>query len=81
MPQVRLQDQSRVSIFSCQKFFSLEIVVHIVFAIKGIFPKDLEPMLKFIPCLWINISKIPDLFLEYRLNYCSTLIEAIVLQQ
>ena len=36
---------SRVSIFGHQKLVSLETLVHISFAVKRVFPKELEPML------------------------------------
>ena len=47
MPKVQLYDQVRTSILACQKSTSLKVVVHILFAIKGVFLKDLEPMLNF----------------------------------
>ena len=44
MPKVRLKDQARASIFTGRKFISLNILVHILFAVKGVFSKDFEPM-------------------------------------
>ena len=34
----------RASIFLCYKFVSLKIVVHILFAINAVYPKDLDAM-------------------------------------
>ena len=45
--KVLLQDQVIASIFTCVKFISLKIVVHILFVVKGVLPKDLEPMLLY----------------------------------
>ena len=42
IPKVRLLDEARASIFSCQRFISVKTVVHISFAVKGVFPKDLN---------------------------------------
>ena len=42
--KVRLYDQAGASILTCQKFI-LKSVMHILFAVKDVFPKDLEPML------------------------------------
>ena len=39
------------SIFTCQKFISLKFVVHILFAVKNVFPKDLKPTLVCAPWL------------------------------
>ena len=55
---IRLQNQVRASIFT-----SLKIVMHILFAIKGVFPKDLEPILS---CRAI------DSFLHSNLNLAFT---------
>ena len=43
--KARLYDPARTSIFTCQKFVSLKIVVNVLFGINGVFPKDLGPML------------------------------------
>ena len=48
LPKVRLSDQVRASSFTCQNFMSFKIVVHILFAVKGVFPKDLEAMLSLL---------------------------------
>ena len=45
IPRVRLSDQARGSILTCQSFISLKLVTHILFAVKGVFPKGLESML------------------------------------
>ena len=45
MPEVRFQNQAGASIFSRQKVISLKVDVHILFAVKGVFLNDLEPML------------------------------------
>ena len=37
----------RASIFTCQKVNYLKIVVHILFAVKGVLLNDLEPMTVF----------------------------------
>ena len=43
--KVRSRDQARDLILTHQKFISLKTVVEISFAIKGVFPEDLGPML------------------------------------
>ena len=44
--KVRFLDQARPSIFTCQNFISGQIVViYPLFAVKGIFTNDLEPLL------------------------------------
>ena len=48
MPNVPFLDKARASISSCKNFISFisfKTVVYISFAVEGIFPKDLEPML------------------------------------
>ena len=46
MPKMRLQDQAKASIFSCQKFIPFKTVVHILSAIiQEVFPNSLEPVL------------------------------------
>ena len=45
MPKVRLLDKARTSNFTHQKFISLKVVVHILYAVERVFSKDLEPML------------------------------------
>ena len=45
MLKVQLWDQARALIFGFQKFISLRFVVHILFPIKDVFPRDLEHML------------------------------------
>ena len=50
--KVRLLDQAKTSVFICQNFVSLKIVVQILFVVKGVFPKDLEPMLCIIRSLF-----------------------------
>ena len=42
---IRLWDQARASIPIHRKFISLKIVVQISVAVKGVYPKDREPML------------------------------------
>ena len=46
MSKIQLQDQTRASSFTGQKLISLIIVAHILFAVNGVFPKDLEPTMK-----------------------------------
>ena len=38
------ENQAKVSIFTHQKFISSKIVAHILFQVKDVFSKDLEPM-------------------------------------
>ena len=45
MPKVRLLDQARASIFTYQIVISSKIMVHILFLVKGVIAKDLEPVL------------------------------------
>ena len=45
MPKTRLQDKSKASIVTHQESVSLKFVMHISFAVKGIFSKDLKPKL------------------------------------
>ena len=44
IPKVPLLDKVGASIFTCQTFVSLKILVHILCVVKGVFPKDSEPM-------------------------------------
>ena len=43
--KVRLYEQFKVSNSTNQEFISLKVVVHILFQVKGVFEKDLEPTL------------------------------------
>ena len=46
MPEVRLKDHPRASIFTFRKLNYLQNVVHILFVMKGVLLNDLEPMLE-----------------------------------
>ena len=45
IPKVQFLDKTRASIFPYQNFIPTNIVVHIVFVVESVFPKDLEPIL------------------------------------
>ena len=48
--------QDRTLVFTYQKFISLKIAVHILPAVKGVFSKDLGPMLEYYSILKIRIN-------------------------
>ena len=45
LKMTNLRDQARASIFTHQKFISLEIVVQIFVQVEGVLAKDSEPLL------------------------------------
>ena len=47
MPKIRFFDEAKASILTCHlwNFNYFKIMVHILFEVRGVFAKDLEPML------------------------------------
>ena len=46
MPKVRIKHQAIGSVFICKEFVFFKMVVHIIFVVKRVVTKDLEPMLQ-----------------------------------